>query len=109
MFVTNNSVMRYVFTPQSNCKFPENLDELNVTSTKGEVLSKQIDHLGQLVVIVLLRLDNVVQSVDIDFGQVYNDNFAANYQVNEKRICGDVEQLGQRVRRQVYDKRGFYR
>lgn len=84
MFVTNNSVMRYVFTPQSNCKFPENLDELNVTSTKGEVLSKQIDHLGQLVVIVLLRLDNVVQSVDIDFGQVYNDNFAANYQVNEK-------------------------
>lgn len=84
VFVTNNSVMRYVFTPQSNCKFPENLDELNVTSTKGEVLSKQIDHLGQLVVIVLLRLDNVVQSVDIDFGQVYNDNFAANYQVNEK-------------------------
>ena len=84
VLVKNNSVMRYVFTPQSNCKFPENLDELNVTSTRGEVLSKQIDHLGQLVVIVLLRLDNVVQSVDIDFGQVYNDNFAANYQVNEK-------------------------
>ena len=84
VLVKNNSVMRYVFTPQSNCKFPENLDELNVMSTRGEVLSKQIDHLGNLIVIVLLRLDNVVQSVDIDFEQPYNDNFAANYQVNEK-------------------------
>ena len=69
-FITENSVMLYTFRPQTNCAFPENIDDLNVRVTHGEVLSKKIrDNSGNLVVLVLLRVESVVQSIDIEISQ----------------------------------------
>lgn len=69
-FITENSVMQYAFKPQTNCTFPENIDDLNVKVTRGEVLSKKIrDNSGNLVVLVLLRVESVVQSIDIEISQ----------------------------------------
>ena len=69
-FITENSVMQYAFKPQTNCAFPENIDDLNVRVTHGEVLSKKIrDNSGNLVVLVLLRVESVVQSIDIEISQ----------------------------------------
>lgn len=66
--ITNNSVMCYAFMPQTNCEFPENLDELNVTVSKGKVLSKK-RHVsnGSLLLNVFLPLDDVVESIDLEF------------------------------------------
>ena len=82
-FITENSVMIYSFRPQTNCVFPENIDDLSVNVTRGEVLSKKIRG-GDLVVLVLLRLDSVVQSVDIDFSQPLTGNPAEMLNVTEK-------------------------
>lgn len=69
-FITENSVMQYAFKPQTNCTFPENIDDLSVKVTRGEVLSKKIrDNSGNLVVLVLLRVESVVQSIDIEISQ----------------------------------------
>ena len=69
-FITENSVMQYAFKPQTNCAFPENIDDLSVNVTRGEVLSKKIrDNSGNLVVLVLLRVESVVQSIDIEISQ----------------------------------------
>lgn len=69
-FITENSVMQYAFKPQTNCTFPENIDDLSVKVTRGEVLSKKIrDNNGNLVVLVLLRVESVVQSIDIEISQ----------------------------------------
>lgn len=69
-FITENSVMQYAFKPQTNCTFPENIDDLSVKVTRGDVLSKKIrDNSGNLVVLVLLRVESVVQSIDIEISQ----------------------------------------
>ena len=69
-FITENSVMQYTFKPQTNCAFPENIDDLSVKVTRGEVLGKKIrDGSGNLVVLVLLRVESVVQSIDIEISQ----------------------------------------
>ena len=69
-FITENSVMQYAFKPQTNCTFPENIDDLSVKVTRGEVLSKKIrDNSGNLVVLVLLSVESVVQSIDIEISQ----------------------------------------
>ncbi len=69
-FITENSVMQYAFKPQTNCTFPENIDDLSVKVTRGEVLSKKIrDNSGNLVVLVLLSVESVVQSIDIKISQ----------------------------------------
>ena len=69
-FITENCVMQYAFKPQTNCAFPENIDDLSVRVTHGEVLSKKIrDNSGNLVVLVLLRVESVVQSIDIEISQ----------------------------------------
>ena len=69
-FITENSVMQYAFKPQTNCTFPENIDDLSVKVTRGEVLGKKIrDNSGNLVVLVLLRVESVVQSIDIEISQ----------------------------------------
>ena len=95
-FITENSVMIYTFRPQTNCVFPENIDDLSVNVTRGEVLSKKIRG-GDLVVLVLLRLDSVVQSVDIDFSQPLVDNPAEMLNVTEKNglefIINSIEPL----------------
>ena len=95
-FITENSVMIYSFRPQSNCVLPENIDDLSVNVTRGEVLSKKIRG-GDLVVLVLLRLDSVVQSVDIDFSQPLVGNPAEMLNVTEKNglefIINSIEPL----------------
>lgn len=95
-FITENSVMIYSFRPQSNCVLPENIDDLSVNVTRGEVLSKKIRG-GDLVVLVLLRLDSVVQSVDIDFSQPLTGNPAEMLNVTEKNglefIINSIEPL----------------
>ena len=69
-FITENSVMLYAFKPQTNCVFPENINDISVNVTRGEVLSKKIrDNSGDLVVLVLLRVESVVQSIDIEISQ----------------------------------------
>lgn len=71
-FITENSVMQYAFKPQTNCTFPEKIDDLSVKVTRGEVLSKKIrDNSGNLVVLVLLRVESVVQSIDIEISQPF--------------------------------------
>ena len=67
-FITENSVMQYAFRPQTNCVLPENIDDLSVNVTRGEVLSKKIRG-GDLVVLVLLRVESVMQSIDIEISQ----------------------------------------
>ncbi len=95
-FITENSVMIYSFRPQSNCVLPENIDDLSVNVTRGEVLSKKIRG-GDLVVLVLLRIDSVVQSVDIDFSQPLVGNPAEMLNVTEKNglefIINSIEPL----------------
>ena len=87
-FITNNSVMCYAFKPQSDCEFPESVDEIDVSVTRGEVLSKQIrSHDGALVVLVLLRIDSVVQSIDIDVSQPIAGKLPETLQITEKNGC----------------------
>lgn len=83
-YVTENSVMCYAFRPQTNCKLPESVDDIRVSVTRGEVMSKMIRGDGCLIVNVLLRVDKVVQSVDIDFSQPLTDNPAEMLNITEK-------------------------
>ena len=84
-YLTENCVMGYAFTPQTNCEFPENIDDMKVSVTRGELLKKEIRVSdGRLIVLVLLRIDSVVQSVDIDFSQPLADNPAEMLNVTEK-------------------------
>lgn len=83
--IEENSVIYYIFEPQTNCEFPENLDDMKVSLTHGELLKKEIRVSdGRLVLVVLLRLDSVVQSVDIDFSQPLTGNPAEMLNVTEK-------------------------
>ncbi len=83
--IEENSVIYYIFEPQTNCEFPENLDDMKVSLTHGELLKKEIRVSdGRLVLVVLLRLDSVVQSVDIDFSQPLTGNPAEILNVTEK-------------------------
>lgn len=84
-FITNNSVMCYAFKPQSACEFPASVDEIDVSVTRGEVLSKQIrSHDGALFVLVLLRIDSAVQSIDIDVSQPIAGRLPETLQITEK-------------------------
>lgn len=83
--ISSNSVMYYAFKPQTTCKFPANADEINVSVTRGELLKKEIRESDKsLLVLVLLRVDSVVQSIDIDFSQPLADNPAEMLNVTEK-------------------------
>lgn len=83
--IQENSVIYYVFEPQTNCEFPENLDDMKVSVTRGELLKKEIrTNDGRLVVVVLLRIDSVVQSIDIDFSQPLAGNPVEMLNVTEK-------------------------
>lgn len=83
--IQENTVMYYVFDRQTNCEFPANVDDIKVSVTRGEVLNKWIrDTDGKLVVLVLLRIDSVVQSVDIDYSQPYENNPVETLNIIEK-------------------------
>lgn len=82
--IEENSVILYAFKPQTNCKFPASVEDVSVSVTHGEVLSKQIrEHDGCLVVIVLFRVDSVVQSVDLDVSQPFAGNSDDTLKINE--------------------------
>ena len=84
-FIKENSVILYAFKPQTNCKFLENVDDINLSLTHGEVLSKEIrKNDGALAVLVLLRVDSVVQSLDIDVSQPIVGLTAESVKVSEK-------------------------
>ncbi len=83
--IQENTVMYYVFDRQTNCEFPANVDDIKVSVTRGEVLNKWIrDTDGKLVVLVLLRIDSVVQSVDIDYSQPFENNPVETLNIVEK-------------------------
>ena len=67
--IEHNSVMVYVFSPQTNCEFPANLDELTISLTHGELFKKEIMSSGDLRICVLLRVDSDVQSIKLDIPQ----------------------------------------
>ena len=84
-YITNNSVMFYVFSPHTTCKFPDSVDEINVSVTHGEVLSKSIRKSdGNLVVLVFLRLDRAVQSIDVSVSQPLAGHLPETLQITEK-------------------------
>ena len=84
-YITNNSVMYYVFAPHTTCKFPENVDEINVSVTHGEVLGKSIrKNDGCLIVLVFLRLDRAVQSIDVGVSQPLVGHLPETLQITEK-------------------------
>ena len=84
-YITNNSVMYYVFAPHTTCKFPENVDEINVSVTHGEVLGKSIrKNDGSLIVLVFLRLDRAVQSIDVSVSQPLVGHLPETLQITEK-------------------------
>lgn len=83
--IKENFVMYYVFEPQTNCEFLENIGEMKITLTRGELLKQEIrESDGRLVVLVLLRIDSVVQSVDIDFSQPIADSTVDRLNIVEK-------------------------
>ena len=84
-YITNNSVMFYVFSPHTTCKFPDSVDEINVSVTHGEVLSKSIRKSdGNLIVLVFLRLDRAVQSIDVSVSQPLVGHLPETLQITEK-------------------------
>ena len=86
--ITNNSVILYAFRPHTTCKFPESVEDLNVTVTNGELLSKQIrESDGSLVILVLLRVENAVQSLDIEVSQPLAGNLPETLKITEKNGC----------------------
>ena len=88
VFVTNNSVMCYAFKPHTTCKFPGSVDEINVSVTHGELLSKKVrESDGSLVVMVLLRVESAVQSLDIEVSRPLVGNVPETLQVTEKNGC----------------------
>lgn len=84
-YITNNSVMYYVFEPHTTCKFPDSVDEIDVSATHGEVLSKSIRKSdGCLIVLVFLRLDSAVQSIDVGVSQPLVGHLPETLQITEK-------------------------
>ena len=78
-------VMRYNFLAQANCKINPNVNEIDVVAENGEVVYKEYTPSnGYFTVCVLLRLDNTVQSIDLDFAQPYIDNPTADLNITEK-------------------------
>ena len=67
--IEHNSVMIYKFSPQTNCEFPANLDELTISLTNGELFKKEITSSGDLMICVLFRVDSDVQSIKLDIPQ----------------------------------------
>ena len=84
-YITENSVMCYAFKPQTNCKFPDSIDDVKVSVTHGEVLRKRIrENDGCLAVDVLLRIDEVVQAIDVGVSQPIAGNLAESLKITEK-------------------------
>lgn len=83
-YITDNSVMRYQFKPHTGCEFPEDLSELNVTLTNGRLLDKFIDTNGNLVLIVLLPLDDVVQAIDLKVSTPIAGSLPETLEITEK-------------------------
>ena len=82
--IEHNSVMIYKFTPQTNCIFPENLDELNISLTNGELFKKEIVPSGDLSICVLLRVDSDVQSIKLDIPQPIEGCDPKDFIITEK-------------------------
>ena len=86
--ITNNSVILYAFRPHTTCKFPESVEDLNVILTNGELLSKQIrESDGSLVILVLLRVENAVQSLNVEVSQPLAGNPPETLKITEKNGC----------------------
>ena len=81
--LTSNIVLVYKFYAQANCKLPANAQDVQITVKNGELVSQSISD-STLVVCVLLRFDNTVQSIDLDFAQPYIENPTADLNVTEK-------------------------
>ena len=81
--LTNNIVLVYKFYAQANCKLPANAQDVQITVKNGELVSQSISD-STLVVCVLLRFDNTVQSIDLDFAQPYIENPTADLNITEK-------------------------
>ena len=81
--LTSNIVLVYKFYAQANCKLPANAQDVQVTVKNGELVSQSISG-STLVVCVLLRFEDTVQSIDLDFAQPYIDNPTADLNITEK-------------------------
>lgn len=81
--LTSNIVLVYKFFAQANCKLPANAQDVQITVKNGELVSQSISD-STLVVCVLLRFDNTVQSIDLDFAQPYIENPTADLNITEK-------------------------
>ena len=81
--LTSNIVLVYKFFAQANCKLPADAQDVQVTVKNGELVSQSISG-STLVVCVLLRFDDTVQSIDLDFAQPYIDNPTADLNITEK-------------------------
>ena len=81
--LTSNIVLVYKFYAQANCKLPTDAQDVQITVKNGELVSQSISG-STLVVCVLLRFDNTVQSIDLDFAQPYIDNPTADLNITEK-------------------------
>ena len=81
--LTSNIVLVYKFYAQANCKLPADAQDVQVTVKNGELVSQSISG-STLVVCVLLRFDNTVQSIDLDFAQPYIENPTADLNITEK-------------------------
>lgn len=82
--IEHNSVMLYVFSPQTNCEFPANLDELTISLTHGELFRKEILTSGDLRICVLLRVDSDVQSIKLDVPQPFAGCDPKDFIISEK-------------------------
>ena len=81
--LTSNIVLVYKFYAQANCKLPANAQDVQISVKNGELVSQSISD-STLVVCVLLRFDNTVQSIDLDFAQPYIENPTADLNITEK-------------------------
>ncbi len=81
--LTSNIVLVYKFFAQANCKLPANAQDVQITVKNGELVSQSISD-STLVVCVLLRFDDTVQSIDLDFAQPYIENPTADLNITEK-------------------------
>ena len=81
--LTSNIVLVYKFYAQANCKLPANAQDVQITVKNGELVSQSISD-STLVVCVLLRFDDTVQSIDLDFAQPYIENPTADLNITEK-------------------------
>ena len=81
--LTSNIVLVYKFFAQANCKLPADAQDVQITVKNGELVSQSISD-STLVVCVLLRFDDTVQSIDLDFAQPYIENPTADLNITEK-------------------------